>query len=223
MGGRIEIGNLPQNGHGSPGTMAPDDLTPRCGLHKLFCHRFAGRHALLASLSALLAAGHVTALQALGGTVLARLCAQPAHRARERSLVLHQRYACPARLQARQAVLLAVRAITTHEAFSACTQALVAGLDAVLLQCRVKRRLGRCRWACACRHQQERRTEESKDRFHERKTPYGCGNENRTDTAGVGCDGHQVAANRDNVIKCVKKTVAAMLTIGPRWPSRCHY
>lgn len=62
--------------------MAPDDPTPACGLHKLLGHGLTGREALLAGLRTLLAAGHVTALQTLGGTVLARLRAESTHRAR---------------------------------------------------------------------------------------------------------------------------------------------
>ena len=117
---------------GHPTTLRPKGFSTFD--NRLLGHGFAGAHALLASLSTLLAAGHIAALQALGSTVLARLRTQLTHRPRQRSLILHQSNARPACLQAGQAVLLAVGAITTDEALPAGTQALVASLDAVFLE-----------------------------------------------------------------------------------------
>lgn len=165
--------------------MAPDDPTPACGRLNLLGHGLAGREALLAGLRTLLAAGHVTALQTLGGTVLARLGTQPTHRARQRRLVLHQSNARPARLQARQAVLLAVGAITSDEAFPTSTQALVARFDAILFERRIKCGLGSRRRKHKYGHHQDQSSERNKDRFHGSKDSIGYGDQNSRSRAAT--------------------------------------
>ncbi len=127
---------------GSPNHEGPGDPDLSATCYLLLGHRLAGRLALRAGLRTLLAARHVIALHALGGTVLTSLFAQGTHLPGQRSLVFHQGHTRTARLQARQAVLFAVWAITTDETLPACTQALVAGLDATHFERRIQRGLG---------------------------------------------------------------------------------
>jgi hypothetical protein len=51
----------------------------------------------------------------------------------------------------------------------------------------------------------------------------GYENKNRTEVVAVVCHSYQAVSARNDTNKCVKRTVWVMLTIGPRWPSRCRY